>query len=132
MNNHIYLRLYLNRVPEVRISLKHNFAPISPFVLPSENDGVDNDDQHDQDVGRNAGSDTGMIVRRVLSSEDGATSDTANTAEPDKRRGCESSLPLTSDVVGLVRHDGGNPTVAAGADEEDAEEANSSTGSPSL
>jgi hypothetical protein len=39
---------------------------------------------------------------------------------------------LTSDVVGLIRHDGGDTTIATGTNQEDAKEADTSAFSPSL
>jgi hypothetical protein len=52
--------------------------------------------------------------------EDETTSNTTNTTHTNERRGAESAFPLSTDVVRLVGHGGGDVAVCASRGEEDA------------
>ena len=58
-------------------------------------------------------------------SEDKASSNTADATHTNEGRRAESTLPLSTDVVRLVRHGGGDVAVCAGGGEEDAKVAHS-------
>ena len=62
-----------------------------------------------------------MIRRLVLVSEDRAANNAADTAHADEGCRAQRSLPLSADVVGLVRQDAGHVGVAGDGREEDAE-----------
>lgn len=52
--------------------------------------------------------------------EDQTSSDTSYTTHTDKCRRAERTLPLASDVVGLVRHDGGHIAIRSSGSQENA------------
>jgi len=62
---------------------------------------------------------TWMVPWAILASEDEATSNTTDSAESYQSSAAESSLPLPSDVVGLVGHCLGNVAVCSCAGKED-------------
>ena len=77
-----------------------------------------NDDQRTCDNGCD---DTRPVFRRVLRSEDSAANNATNATSSDECGRCKSSLPLTADVVRLIREDGWDVRVACCRGEEDAE-----------
>lgn len=119
-------------VPEVRISLKHNLTSISPFVLSPENDRVDNHNRDDQKIARNTSPNTWSVVWLVLVPKDCASSDTTDSTETDQSCRSKRTFPLSSDVVGLIRHDCWDSTVTSGTNKEGADIASGSTLSISL
>ena len=56
-----------------------------------------------------------------MTAEDQGSGNTSDAAETDEAGGAEGSFPLTTDVVGLVGHDGRDVCVDPGCDEEDTE-----------
>jgi hypothetical protein len=53
--------------------------------------------------------------------EDQSSSNTSNTTHTNQRRRAECTLPLSTDVVGLVRHDRGHVAIRSRSCEEDSE-----------
>jgi hypothetical protein len=62
-----------------------------------------------------------MVGWLVLVSEDSAANDSTDATGADERSGAESTLPLTADVVRLVRENAGNIGVTSDCGKEDAE-----------
>ena len=98
-------------VSESRVLFKDNLASLGPLVLTPEDHGVDNHSCNDQEIACDTSPDARPVVWPITATEDCAASDAANAPEADESRRGECSLPLTSDVVGLIRHDRGYATV---------------------
>lgn len=62
-----------------------------------------------------------MTYGRILASEDSATDDASDTSRTDKSGRCESSLPLSADIVRLEGKDARDIGVAAHRCHEDSE-----------
>lgn len=68
------------------------------------------------------------ISQHILGLERQTADDAANATESYERRARERLGPLAADIVGLVRHDGGDVGVGAGRGEEDAKVADGAVG----
>ena len=96
-------------------------TPISLCILRPKGQLQESKKDQSQAATRNASIETRVITRSlILRPENQAAGDTTDTTKPDKRRAAESSLPLTTNIVGLEGHDGGDVAVGAGGDEENA------------
>ena len=103
------------------ISLQLLLAPIGLLVLPPERNGQARNQDQSQQAGGNARIQTRLVAGKlILLAEDQGASNTADTTEGDKGSGAEGTLPLTADVVGLVRHGSRNVGVGASSDQENA------------
>ena len=69
-----------------------------------------------------------MITRRILAPKNQTPRNAANATKPHQTRRAKRPLPLAPDIVGLVRHGGGNVGIRARGDEEDAEIAGAGVG----
>lgn len=95
---------------------------LTPSLLLVVGDELDAEQTNNDDAKActgNAGVDTWVVVRRVLAPEHQTTRNTTDTAKADQSRTAEGTLPLPSDVVGLVRHGGRHVRVRSGAGKED-------------
>lgn len=110
-----------NRVSKLRVSFQYLLTSVGFPVLASEVKAIDDHDDDDENVARNATVNTGAVVWTILRAEYQRTRDPANPAEADHGRGAESSLPMTTDVIGLVGHACRNATLCTRADEEGTE-----------
>jgi hypothetical protein len=104
------------------MSLQNLLASVCLGVVPLEVQ-IAADDKNDSDkTACNTGPHAGLVSRQlVLLTEHQAASDTSKTTEAHKSGAAESSLPLTTDVVGLERHGSGDVAVGTGSDEENTE-----------
>jgi hypothetical protein len=78
-------------------------------------------DNDNESTGSRRSVDTWMVTRFILLSEYSAANDSADATGTDKSRGAESTLPLTTDVVRLVRENAGDVGIRSNRGEEDAE-----------
>jgi hypothetical protein len=104
----------------VIMSLQNLLTPVSLCVVPLEVQITADDKDDSDETAGNAGPHARLVSGQlVLLTEHQATSDTAETTETNESGAAESSLPLTTDVVGLERHGGGDVAIGACSDEED-------------
>ena len=94
-----------------RVLFQDNLTSVRALVLTPEDNGVDHHSRDDQEVARDTSPDARSVGWSITTAEDRAASDPTNAPEADERRRGECSLPLTADVVGLIRHDRGDPIV---------------------
>lgn len=107
------------------MSLQNLLTPVSLGIVSLEVQVTADDKTDSDETAGNAGPHARLVSRQlVLLTEHQATSDTAESTESDKSGAAESSLPLTTDVVGLERHGSRDVAVGAGSDEEDTKVSN--------
>lgn len=113
------------------MSLQNLLTPVSLAILSLEVQiKQDNKNGSDKAAG-NAGPHARLVSRHlILLTEHQATGNTTETTKANKSGTAESSLPLTSDVVGLEGHGSWDVAVGTGSDEEDTEVANVGALSP--
>ena len=108
-------------VLKARQTLDEHLALPRLLIADPEVYARDHNNDDDDAVADHAGPQTRPIERSVLAAEDKTSSDTTDASEADKCGGAEGALPLSADVVGLVRHGGGDVGVCSGGGEEDTE-----------
>lgn len=94
---------------------------LTTIRLLVQSPGRERDQSHNdqsKDAACDAGVETGPVRRGVLESEDQTSGNTAHTTHTDQCGRAESTLPLTTDVVSLVRHDSWNVAVGSGSGQE--------------
>jgi hypothetical protein len=100
-------------------------APVSSVEL----EGQRQDDEDRETVSDHGSLDAGPIGGEVRDSEDGAANDAANATEANEGCRAKGSLPLPTDVIGLVGQNGWDVSVATDGSEEGTEVADAIVGS---
>ncbi len=109
----------LQGILEARLSLNHLSTSIDTLVSPPELQGHEKGDHDNQAVGDHASNDTWGVSWRILLSENGRSDDTTDATEADESSRAKSTLPLSTDVVGLVSQDGWDVGVGTDGGQED-------------
>jgi hypothetical protein len=111
----------LQSIPEALKTLNDLATSISALVGPPELQVHQQSNDNNETSSDHAGSDTGDIMRRILSTEDSSTDDTTDSTSSDKGSRAQSALPLATDVVRLPCQDAGDVGVGSSSGEENTE-----------
>ena len=99
--------------------LKLNLTAVSLLVRAVRSKSNQSHDNQSQEAACKARIETWSVIGGILKSKDETSCNTANAAHTDKRRRAESTLPLSTDVVGLPSENGRDVGVAASGGKED-------------
>lgn len=113
------MRRLLKGIFESDLPLDDLPSSIDALVCPVELERQQQGDEDDESVRNHAGHDTRSVLWLIDLPEHRGTNDTSDTAESNKRSRAQRTLPLPTDVVGLVSHDSGDVGVRAYSREED-------------
>jgi len=91
-------------IPKVYIALKHLLSTIRFLVLSSEMYRVDHNNNSNKNVARQYTVNARVVGWLVLRAEDKGASNATDASESDHCGGAEGTLPVATDVVGLVGH----------------------------
>lgn len=130
-------RLYdSNGIPELSIAFDFPLSPVRLLITPFEPQTQRNDQNDDKNVTpaettsvssrrregkrdiRDSGIHSGPIAGRVLFTENQTTHDTPETTKSNKGSTGESTSPLSTHIVRLVRHTSGNIGIGTGDSKE--------------
>lgn len=111
-----------NGIPKTRLPLQHLLPPIRPRILPPKVPRIDTNQHRNQPITSHARPNTRLIIRLILGTENQTPSNPTQSSKPNQRRARESTLPLPTDIIRLIRHASRDRTTGSTADKECAEE----------
>jgi hypothetical protein len=117
----LFLPRLLQGIFESRKAFNRLASSRNPLIRTVELERHGQCENDDKSTSNHRSVDTRMVGWLVLVSEDSAANDSTDATGADERSGAESTLPLTADVVRLVRENAGNIGVTSDCGKEDAE-----------
>lgn len=112
---------FLQSVFEAWLTLDHLTTSIHALVGAGELECQTNGDQDDQAVGNHARHDSWAVTWSINLTEHRGSDNATNTTSTDEGSRAKGTLPLATDVVGLVGEDGWDVGVGTDGGEEDTE-----------
>lgn len=112
---------HLDGEPESRVVVDHSLAPVRLRIASSEIQRQDSRCQDDKNIACHTRCKSRHVGRRILGAENQRTRNTSNATQSSQSSGTERSAPLSTDIVGLVRHDGRNGAIRPADRDEHAD-----------